>query len=169
MTDGSRLCYRPYPKHPERRHPFEGIITLEAGPGLTAQTAVVAKSAQLRIDQVGAPDNSRGKPLVRPDSKRIDRCGSRILSKWLDEPTRRGCNVGALSKPIPFEMGLQVPRCFRAQTTTQGHLWPSASSIGTNFPGLGQTKRAPNHRRTPNARPCTYVHLRFHQSTRWRS
>jgi hypothetical protein len=45
--------------------------------------------------------------------KRFDRSGSKILLKWLDEPNQRRMLCPSLSKPIPFEMGMQVPRGIR--------------------------------------------------------
>src|SRR5207237_2134385 len=92
---------------------------------------------------------SMHKPLVRPDLNRFDRSRSlsecRILSKWLDESARRGCNVRNLSEPIPFKMGLQVSRCFRAQATAESHVRPNASSTGYNLPRTGSAKGVPDH------------------------
>ena len=55
-------------------------------------------------------------------------------------------------------MGLQVPCSVRAQTTTEGDLWPNASATGSDFPRAGSAKGVPDHRRPPDARPCAHVH-----------
>jgi len=48
--------------------------------------------------------------------------------------------VRALSEPIPFQMGLQVSRGMRAQTTAENHLRPDPSPIGAIFHSLARQK-----------------------------
>src|SRR5215471_19113050 len=64
----------------------------------------------------------------------------------------------SFTKPIPFQMGLQVSRGICTQTTTEGDLRADTSSTGTNFPWSGATERMADYRRSPNARPCPHVH-----------
>jgi REP element-mobilizing transposase RayT len=45
-----------------------------------------------------------------------------------------------LSKPIPFKMGLQVPRSIRAQTTAESHLRANSQTIGPIFHALARQK-----------------------------
>src|SRR5215831_17988173 len=70
----------------------------------------------------------------------------------------RRMNVRALSEPIPFEMGLQVPCCVRAQAPTESHLWADPAAVGTNLPCLGPAEGMPDFGRAPHAGPCAYVH-----------
>src|SRR5947209_17211539 len=76
----------------------------------------------------------------------------------LVKTARRGSNVGNLSEPIPFEMGLQVPCCVRTQAPAESHLRPNASTIGRDFSCVGAAKRVPDYRGPLDARPCAYVH-----------
>src|SRR3989454_1746191 len=54
--------------------------------------------------------------------------------------TRRGCNVRRLSEPSPFQMGLQVSRSVRAQTTTESDLRPIPGPIGRDLPRTGEAE-----------------------------
>src|SRR2546427_1289647 len=51
--------------------------------------------------------------------------------------TKRGCYVRRLSEPSPFQMGLQVSRSVRAQTTTESDLRPIPGPIGRDLPRTG--------------------------------
>src|SRR4030095_1542561 len=48
--------------------------------------------------------------------------------------------IDALAEPIPFEMGLQVPRSFRAQTASEGHIRPGAPATGYDLPRAARQK-----------------------------
>src|SRR5580692_11299995 len=71
---------------------------------------------------------------------------------------RRILNVRALPKPIPFQMGLQVPYCVCTQATAQSDIRADAPSSGTDFPCAGSAKGVPDYRRASDAGPCAYVY-----------
>src|SRR5215467_5318388 len=70
----------------------------------------------------------------------------------------RRMNVRALSESIPFQMGLQVPRCVRAQAPPESHLWGDPAAIGTDFPCAGTAEGMSDSGRAPHAGPCAYVY-----------
>src|SRR5205085_9604403 len=70
----------------------------------------------------------------------------------------RRMNVRALSEPIPFQMGLQVPCSVCAQAPPESHLWADPAAVGTDLPCAGPTEGMPDSRRAPHAGPCAYVH-----------
>src|SRR5487761_953386 len=69
-----------------------------------------------------------------------------------------GCYVRPLSEPIPFKMGLQIPRRVYSQAAAQGGIRKDAQPMGRNFPCLGAAERMPDSRRALDAGSCTYVH-----------
>ena len=71
---------------------------------------------------------------------------------------RRILNVRALPKPIPFQMGLQVPYCVCTQATAQSHFRTDAPSSGRDFPCVSPAKVVPDYRRASDAGPCAYVY-----------
>ncbi len=81
----------------------------------------------MQVDERGPKCDLNGKPPDRPEE--FDRCGSRILSKWLDDPQGEDVRLD-LSKPIPFKMGLQVPYSVRAQTTAKSRVRFSTHWLG---------------------------------------
>ena len=66
-------------------------------------------------------------------------------------------NVRGLPEPIPFEMGLQVSRCVRAQATAESNLRANSPATGCDLPCAGSAKGVSDHRRPPDARPCAHV------------
>src|SRR5207249_1450627 len=72
--------------------------------------------------------------------------------------TKRGCYVRRLSQPSPFQMGLQVSRSVRAQTTTESDLRPIPGPTGRDLPRTGEAEGVSDCGRTPHARPCAHVH-----------
>src|SRR5437016_6328472 len=70
----------------------------------------------------------------------------------------RRINDRALPEPIPFQMGLQVPCCIRAQTAAKSHLRSDTPTSGTDFPWAGAAKGMPDSRRASDAGPCAHVH-----------
>src|SRR5215472_7514924 len=81
-----------------------------------------------------------------------------ILPKWLDDQLVGGSNVGCLSKPSPLQVGLQVPRGIRAQTTAESDLWEYPPATGPSFPRAGEAEGMPDRGGTPDAGPRAYVH-----------
>src|SRR6266481_4150574 len=61
-------------------------------------------------------------------------------------------------RPSPFQMGLQVSRSVRAQTTTESDLRPIPGPIGRDLPRTGEAEGVSDCGRTPHARPCAHVH-----------
>jgi putative transposase len=114
------------------------------------------------IAENGRPNNSMGKPLVRPvGSKRFDRYGSKILSKWLDDPPGEDV-MSELYQSLSHSKWDCVPRCVRAQATTEGHLRPNASATGAIFHSLARQKACQiiESHRMPD-----HVHMRISIST----
>src|SRR2546430_10435428 len=70
----------------------------------------------------------------------------------------RRINDRALPEPIPFQMGLQVPCCIRAQTAAKSHLRSDTPTSGTDFPWAGAAKGMPDSRRASDAGACAHVH-----------
>src|SRR5215467_6017350 len=67
-----------------------------------------------------------------------------ILPKWLDDQLVGGSNVRCLSKPSPLQVGLQVPRGIRAQTTAESDLWEYPPTTGPGFPRAGAAEGVPD-------------------------
>src|SRR5437879_9783211 len=53
---------------------------------------------------------------------------------------KRGCYVRRLSEPSPFQMGLQVSRSVRAQTTPKAIFGPIRGQLGAIFHALAKQK-----------------------------
>src|SRR5437588_11426233 len=68
----------------------------------------------------------------------------------------RRMNVRALSEPIPFQMGLQVPCSVCAQAPPESHLWADPAAVGTDLPCAGPTEGMPDSGRAPHA---DHVHM----------
>jgi hypothetical protein len=66
-------------------------------------------------------------------------------------------DITKLLGPAP-KMGLQVPRCFRAQTASEGDLQASAPATGRDLPRAGPAKGMSDYRGSSDAGPCAYVH-----------
>src|SRR5438093_12167222 len=67
-------------------------------------------------------------------------------------------NVRALSEPIPFQMGLQVPRSVRAQTASENDVRAGAPATGCDLPRAGPAEGMPNYRGSLDAGPCAHVY-----------
>src|SRR5215470_1834034 len=74
-----------------------------------------------------------------------------ILPKWLDDQLVGGSNVRCLSKPSPLQVGLQVPRCIRAQTTAESDFWEYPPPTGPGVPRAGEGEGMPDRGGTPDA------------------
>src|ERR1700688_4127131 len=72
--------------------------------------------------------------------------------------TKRGCYVRRLSEPGPFQMGLQVSRSVRAQTTPESDLRPRPEPIGRDLPRAGEAEGVSDSGGTPDASPCTHMY-----------
>src|SRR5215469_5600089 len=81
-----------------------------------------------------------------------------ILPKWLDDQLVGGSNVRCLSKPSPLQVGLQVPRGIRAQTTAESDLWEYPPTTGPGFPRAGAAEGVPDRGGTPDAGSRAHVH-----------
>src|SRR6516164_8437046 len=67
-------------------------------------------------------------------------------------------NVKSLPAPIPFEMGLQIPRCVYPQAAAESVVWQSPPALRGGLPCFGPAEGMPDSRRTSEAGPCAYVH-----------
>ena len=66
--------------------------------------------------------------------------------------------MSELYQPIPFQVGLQVPRSFRAQTAAEGDFRAGAPTTGCDLSRTGPAKGVPDYRGSFDARPCAYVY-----------
>src|SRR5262249_24951139 len=62
------------------------------------------------------------------------------------------------SKPSPLQVGLQVPRGIRAQTTAESDLWEYPPTTGPGFPRAGAAEGVPDRGGTPDAGSRAHVH-----------
>src|SRR5215471_2600413 len=81
-----------------------------------------------------------------------------ILPKWLDDQLGGGANVRCLSKPSPPQVGLQVPRGIRAQTTAESDLCEDPPTTVPGFPRARAAEGVPDRGGTPDAGSRAHVH-----------
>src|SRR5690349_22483978 len=65
--------------------------------------------------------------------------------------------VEPLSEPIPFEMGLQMPRRVCPQAAAESSLWESPPAAGGDFPRAGPAEGMSDPGRASEAGPCAHV------------
>src|SRR5947199_4952233 len=70
-------------------------------------------------------------------------------------------NVRALPEPIPFQMGLQIPRSVRAQTASENDFGAGAPATGCDLPGAGPAEGMPNYRGSLDAGPGAHMYRHF--------